>query len=246
MAQALPDAAVHGPALKQDRVFCAENAGGVAKHVPCAKQRRLKLVHKSHLFSRLQRAAPVPPDIRNRRRRARSGTTQDEPARDDQTRPAQACMAVHGDFPAIIHMEGHDLGDAHGRVDVGGVHIPPGKVVERYSLFHELFWHVTQPVGRVGAVPAVLVLPSLLQAHDRGDSSSRKSRRYVELRIDFSAGPLHGEAVIPHPAAVHSFESVGSIRLPQPVLVAAALSALKRAHNALPGSAAHTKSTHEM
>ena len=95
-------------------------------------------------------------------------------------------------------------------------------------------------------VPAVLVLARLLQAHDGGDSSSRKSRRYVELRIDFSAGPLHGEAVISHPAAVHSFESVRAIRLSQPVLVAAALAALKRAHNALPGSAAHANSTHEM
>ena len=59
-------------------------------------------------------------------------------------------MAVHRDFAAIIHMEGHDLGDAHGGVDVGGVHVTPGKVVEGYSLFHELFWHVTQAVGRVG------------------------------------------------------------------------------------------------
>ena len=93
-------------------------------------------------------------------------------------------------------------------------------------------------------VPAVMVLARLLQAHDGGDSSSRKRRRYVILRIDFSARPLHGEAVISHPAAVHAFERIGAVFLQQPVFVAAALAAFKCAHNTLSAGTPHTNGAH--
>ena len=59
MAQSLPDAAVHSPALQQDGVFTAENTGRVAKYVPCSKQSVLEIVDETHLFFQIRHISRI-------------------------------------------------------------------------------------------------------------------------------------------------------------------------------------------
>jgi hypothetical protein len=91
----------------------------------------------------------------------------------------------------------------------------------------------------------MLVFARFLKANDGLDTSRCESGGYAVLRIKSSAWPLHGKAVITHPAAVHTLKCVGTIFLQQPVFVAAAAAALKRADDALPSSTAHANRTHQ-